>query len=194
MNMPKIQYKTNTSHYAKCRTLMLKFKSMHRIRFFLTSVILFANCYFHVITLPILYYGDLDRGSALLWGIFAFVINIIVLVTAFVASADRLKLVYLLLILITVSSVIGFLHVYAGIALGILFLSQLPECMKMKWVKRQQGYPYFNERYQLQLDYKRMTSDLIGSETAEEQPSPKYKPHRQKIVVFSMPDERNHKK
>lgn len=173
---------------------MLKFKSMHRIRFFLTSVILFANCYFHVITLPILYYGDLDRGSALLWGIFAFVINIIVLVTAFVASADRLKLVYLLLILITVSSVIGFLHVYAGIALGILFLSQLPECMKMKWVKRQQGYPYFNERYQLQLDYKRMTSDLIGSETAEEQPSQKPKPRRQKIVVFSMPDERNHKK
>ena len=75
--------KLNTSHYAKCRTLMLKFKNRHRIRFFLTSVILFANCYFHVITLPILYYGNLDRGSALLWGMFAFLINLVIFVTVF---------------------------------------------------------------------------------------------------------------
>jgi hypothetical protein len=150
-------------------------------------VTLFANCYFHVITLPILRYGDLDRGSALLWGIFAFVINIVIFVTAFFAAADRVKLVYLLLILITAASVIGFLHPYAGIALGILFLTQIPECMKMNWVKRQQGYPYFNERYQLQQDYKRMTSDFIDSETEEK---PKPKPRRQKIVVFSMPDDK----
>lgn len=186
MNMPNKYYKTNTSHYAKCRTLLLRFQNMHRVRFFLTCVILFANCYFHVITLPILRYGDLDRGSALLWGMFAFMINLVVFVTAFFASADRLNLVYLLLVLLLVSSVIGFLHPYAGIALGILFLTQIPECFKMKWVKRQQGYPYFNERYQLQQDYKRMTSEFIGNEKEE---TPRLKPRRQKIVVFSMPDD-----
>ena len=192
MNMPKKQYKTNTSHYARCRTLMLKLKNMHRIRFFLTSVILFANCYFHVITLPILYYGDLDRGTALLWGIFAFVINLVILGTAFFASADNIKLVYLLLILIIAASVKGFLHPYAGLVLGLLFLLQVPECMKMNWVKKQQGYPYFNERYQLQQDYKRMTSDFVDSETREQPPA--HKKYRQKIVVFSMPDEKKDKK
>ena len=184
-------YKTNTSHYARCRTLMLRFKNMHRIRFFLTSVILFSNCYFHVITLPILYYGDYDRISALLWGSFAFLINLVIFLTAFFAEAKRLKLIIMLLVLILVSSVIGFLHLYAGIALGLLFLSQLPECMKMRWIQRQQGYPYFNERYQQQMDLKRMTSQFIGDSDTPE-PAPQKPAFRyDDIVVFTMPKEKN---
>ena len=184
-------YRTNTSHYAKCRTLMLRFRSMHRIRFFLTSVILFANCYFHVITLPILYYGDTDRVSALLWGSFAFLINLVIFVTAFFADSKRLKLILMLLVLILASSVIGFLHLYAGIALGLLFVSQIPECMKMRWVQRQQGYPYFNERYQQQIDLKRMTSQFVDDydtpETQQKKPAYRY----DDIVVFTMPKEKN---
>ncbi|MBR0485370.1 MAG: hypothetical protein IJJ69_11455 [Oscillospiraceae bacterium] len=184
-------YKTNTSHYAKCRTWMLRLKHMHRIRFFLTSVILFANCYFHVITLPILYYGDIDRISALLWGSFAFLINLVILLTAFFAEAKKLKLILMLLVLILVSSVIRFLHLYAGIALGLLFLSQIPECMKMRWLERQQGYPYFNERYQQQIDLKRMTSEFMDNSDDSENQMPKPKFRYDDIVVFSMPKEKN---
>lgn len=164
---------------------------MHRIRFFLTSVILFSNCYFHVITLPILYYGDYERIFALLWGSFAFLINLVIFLTAFFAEAKRLKLVIMLLILILVSSVIGFLHLYAGIALGLLFLSQLPECMKMRWLERQQGYPYFNERYQQQIDLKRMTSEFMDNSDDSEKQMPKPKFRYDDIVVFSMPKEKN---
>ncbi len=180
----KNAYRTKTSHYARCRTLMLRYKNMHRIRFFLTCVILFANCYFHVITLPILHYADLDRATALLWGMFAFVINLVIFVTAFCASAEKLKLVYLLLVLIILGSVIGFLHPYAGIALGIIFLSQLPECMKMRWIQKQQGYPYFNERYQRQVDVKIAKSQYINDPVYQRPGS------RSEIVVFSMPDEK----
>ncbi len=197
MTKSKKTMKLNTSHYAKCRTLMVQFKSRHRIRLFLTSVILFANCYFHVITLPILYYGDLDRGSALLWGIFAFLINLVIFVTVFFTSAERLKLVCLLLMLILVGTIIGFLHPAAGITLGLLFLSQLPECMKMRWIQKQQGYPYFNERYEQQMNLKRTADDFILKEDEEEKAaekniSPKKRPpvRYNDIIVFSMPDEK----
>ena len=186
MKQVKKYYRTNTSHYARCRTLMLKFKNRHRLRFFLTSVIMFANCYFHVITLPALYYQENDRIYGLLWGVFGFLVNLIIFITAFCASAERRRLLTLLLILIALASVINFLHPYAGIALGIIYLTQIPEGMKMKWIQKQQGYPYFNERYQLQEDYKRMTADCI--EESENPEPPRARPQR--IVVFSLPEDK----
>jgi len=186
MRKMKNYYKTNTSHYAKCRTLMIRFRNRHRIRCFLTSVALFANCYFHVITLPVLYYNEVDRIYGLLWGCFAYAVNLIIFIAMFFAAEKNQRLLNMLLILIAVSTVIGFLHPYAGIGIGLLFLTQIPDCMKMKWIARQQGYPYFNERYQLQQDYKRFAKEFIQD---SDTPGIPEELRRNQIVVFSMPDE-----
>lgn len=186
MKQIKRYYRTNTSHYARCRTLMIRFRHMHRIRNFLTSVILFSNCYFHVITLPMLYYQEYDRVYGLFWGSFAYVVNLIILITGFSTIADRLRQLILLLLLIAGATVIGFLHPYAGAALGWVYLTQIPESFKMRWIQRQQGYPYFNERYQRQEEDKQLAAELI--EEAENAESA-YRRRQPRIVVFSMPEE-----
>ena len=63
----------------------------------------------------------------------------------------------------------------------------------MRWIQKQQGYPYFNERYERQMHLKRMTTDDFMKETEEpEKPvQPKKPPVRyDDIVIFSMPDEK----
>ncbi len=189
MKMQNVYYKTDTSHYAHCRSLMQKFH-YHRIaRFSLLAVTMFANCYFHVITLPIFYHEMDDPTFGLWWGMFAYLINIVISITAFCTKTENLRLLLLLLILILLGTIIGFLHPAAGIALGVLYLTQLPDCFQMRWVQEQQGYPYFNERYQLQKDYKNYTSQFI-QET--EQQEARRKANQNEIVVFSMPDQQKH--
>lgn len=149
---------------------------MHYIRFFLTCVTLFCNCYFYVITIPILYYQEYDRMYGLIWGSFAFIINLVIAVSAFCAKSQKMKLVIMLLLLIVLGTVIKFLHIYAGIALMILYVLQISDCICMKWVQNQQGYPYFNERYQEQEDYWFMAKGCARNSKQQE------------LVVFSMPD------
>jgi len=104
---------------------------------------------------------------------------------AFCTRTENLKRLVMLLILTVLSTVIGFLHPFAGTAIFILYLTQLPECMKMRWIQEQQGYPYFNERYQLHEDYKAFTKQYI-----EEADAPSEKSSIPEIVVFSMPEQR----
>lgn len=161
----------------------MRFKIWHKIRFFLATVIIFSNCYFHVLTLPSVYMQEHDKFYGLLWGIFGYVINLIIWGTAFCTTAEKGGRLFLLMLLTGSGMWIAFLHVYAGIALEILFASQIPEYFRMRWIKRQQGYPYFNERYQRQEDQRKACEVFSNPDALTEELTP------QQIIVFSMPEE-----
>lgn len=148
-----VEWKKDTSHYDKCRTLMNVHKSHHQKRMLFFSILIVLNLYLAV-AIPVKYHLSLIYGKFLqgvTFGAFAFVYSAGILVLLLFAVPEKPKLLMLAGLLIILGIITDFIHLIAGIPLLILCISQIPECKQALWVKKQEGYPYFNERFDEQM-------------------------------------------
>ena len=49
--------------------------------------------------------------------------------------------------------IIGIVNLFIGIAMLIVCVSQIPDSKQAVWIQKQEGYPYFNERFDEQMQY-----------------------------------------
>lgn len=100
--------------------------------------------------------GSVDH-LAFGYGMLALVFSGICLALAFFGSHEYPKLYIALFPVILLAILAGCYQWIIGALLILLFLTAAPEYTKMKWIRQQPGYPYFNERFQEQL----VNSDYI---------------------------------
>lgn len=143
------EMKTDTSHYDKCRTLMLRHKKNHMHRVVITAVLMLINAYISIIRIPIIH--GLVALYGFFFGIGVFLYCIVIVIIGFLAVPERPKLLVTTCILIIIGIFGKWISIYLGIAMLGLFLWQIPECKQALWIKDQPGYPHFNERFTEQM-------------------------------------------
>ncbi len=74
-------------------------------------------------------------------------ISIMTIILALFSESHYLKCFIALLISIIMGVVINCYHLAFGIVLLIIWLTAVPEFKMMNWIKKQPGYPHFNERF-----------------------------------------------
>lgn len=152
----------DTSHYAHCRTLMMKFKKNHFRRLILTAIVLVLNFYVHVLTFGVKYGGPsfeaaqaLGVGVSMLpfgMGMATLICSIIALVLAFFTEVQRQKLVFFLIGLIVLCALADFIHWLLAALIVVCWLTHIKDLLNFRWVKEQPGYPHFSERFEEQLE------------------------------------------
>ncbi|MDE6005234.1 MAG: hypothetical protein K2G88_07595 [Oscillospiraceae bacterium] len=137
------------SHYDKCRTMMMKHKKNHMLRVGLVAFLMLINAYVKVIRSPI------DQRAFYLFGFFfgvgILIYCIITLAIGLFAVPEKPKLLATTCILLFIGIIGEWLAPYLGIPMLLLFLWQIPEAKQAVWIKQQEGYPHFNERFTEQM-------------------------------------------
>ncbi|MDE6087494.1 MAG: hypothetical protein K2G25_03825 [Oscillospiraceae bacterium] len=134
----------DTSHYGKCRTLMIKQKQHHKLRVGLIAFAMLENAFWRIVILhaeeTIYSLGEFFLEI----GILLYCAIIVILGVFIVPKKPELLVITCILILIGMMS--GWIAWYIGMIMLGLFLLQIPETKRTTWLKQQEGYPYFNER------------------------------------------------
>ena len=149
-----IELKADTSHYDKCRMLMLKHKNYHKTRLIIMGITLLLNSYLNI-TLPIRYGKSLFVGSTIYgfaFGIVAFLYCVGILILKLFAVPEKPKLLILDGLLIILGMISDLVNPALGILLLIVCITEIPECKQAVWIQNQAGYPYFNERFDEQME------------------------------------------
>lgn len=159
-NMP------DTSHYDKCRTISQKLKKSHAVRAFLLVVFALLNGYLHTITLSMTkgldttpetnYARNAIFTNGFAYAILAFFSLIAVTVLGILLQQERGKLLLIPTLISAVCVITGLFHIVWGGAMTVLLVIGLWESRDAVWLKHQEGYPYFNERFAEQ-DYRSHT-------------------------------------
>lgn len=140
----------STSHYDKCRTLLLRHRENHMRRNVIVAVLMLINAYVSIIRAPIIH------GLVALYGFFfgmgIFLYCAVIVVLGFLAIPERPKLLAVTCLLIVIGIAGSWIASYLGIPMLGLFLWQIPECKQALWIKKQPGYPHFNERFTEQME------------------------------------------
>ena len=130
-------------------------KARHQKRVLVFALLALMNMYFSI-TLPIthnltLLYGTAGYGFA--FGMFAVLYSAGILALIFFATPEKPKLLLLAGLLTILGIIIGVVNLLIGICMLIVCLSQIPDCRQALWIRKQEGYPYFNERFDEQMQY-----------------------------------------
>lgn len=144
--MADMEFTQNIAHFDKCRTLMRKHQRNHWIRLVLLFLLGVVNGYFYII----------PRGTEIITGfmigIVAFLQFVALLVCALFASPERPKVLSVIFILLAIGIPLQTMSGFIILLCFVIFLTQIPECREAQWVREQPGYPYFNERFEEQLE------------------------------------------
>ncbi|MBD5142347.1 MAG: hypothetical protein HDT22_01875 [Ruminococcus sp.] len=137
------------SHYDKCRTMMMKHKKNHMLRISIVAFLMLINAYVRVIRSPLEYHA----GYLLVFffGIGVLIYCIITLIIGLFAVPEKPKLLATTCILLFMGIISKWIALYLGIPMLLLFLWQIPETKQAVWIKQQEGYPHFNERFTGQM-------------------------------------------
>ncbi len=145
----------DTSHYDRCRTLMNIHKTHHRNRMIIFSFLTLASMYFSI-TLPVTHNLNLIHGTAaygLLFGMFAILYSVGIFILICFSVPEKPKLLLLAGLLIISGIMLGVINLIIGIIMLIVCVSEIPECRQALWVKKQEGYPHFNKRFDEQMQH-----------------------------------------
>ncbi len=163
MNTPlDLQPLTDTSHYDKCRTLMHKHKRSHMIRSVALFIFSILNGYGHIITLPIVKGWEFTPETTYSrigiytmgfpFALLALLCMVAVFVMGFLFRQDKPKLILIPLGLTILCIFFDLFNILWGIIIAVLLAVGLYESREAVWVRAQEGYPYFNERFAAQED------------------------------------------
>lgn len=152
----------DTSHYAHCRTLLMKFKRNHIRRVVALAILLVANFYVHVLFFGVKYGGPsfgmakaMGMGVSMLpfgMGMATLICSLIALGLGVFAEVKRPKLTFILIGLMVLCAIADFLHWLIAAAIVILYLFEIKEIINYRWVTEQPGFPHFSERFEEQLE------------------------------------------
>lgn len=145
------EIRTDTAHYDKCRTMMLTHKRHHLKRAVLVAILMLMNAFISIIRVPITYGTPYLYGFFL--GIVIFLYCAVTVVIGFFAVPEKPKLLIITCLLILGGLLDGWIALYFGIPMLMLFLWQIPEAKQAVWLKTQTGYPHFNERFDEQMSH-----------------------------------------
>ena len=141
--------KIDTSHYDKCRTMMKTHKNHHRLRMILLCIMMLINSYVNIILFPVQH--NLPYMYGFLLGMVLFLYCAGILATALFAVPDKIKLCILTEVLLILGIFIHAVHPVTGIVMLFIFATQIPECCQAVWLRKQEGWPHFNERFTEQM-------------------------------------------
>ncbi|MDE6005233.1 MAG: hypothetical protein K2G88_07590 [Oscillospiraceae bacterium] len=130
--------KPDMSHYGKCRMMMRKHEQHHMLRFKLVAFLMLINAYMHI-------HSPIEQGISIL------IYSIITLAIGLFAVPEKPKLLAITCILLFIGIIFGWIAWHIGMIMLGLFLLQIPETKQAVWIKQQEGYPYFNERFTEQM-------------------------------------------
>lgn len=138
---------TGTEHFDRCREIMLRHKKHHWIRFSVLLVTLLADLFVQIIGAAKVFekYVGFHLGTGTI------VFTLLAYAFGLMATPERVHFLAALLGVLLFGIWQHFFHPVLGGALVFLYLAEIPECPRALWLKRQQGYPYFNERFEEQL-------------------------------------------
>lgn len=71
---------------------------------------------------------------------------------AFLAEQKRPVAFYILLVLLVIGLISKLFAWWCAVPVLIVYITEVPEIRKMKWIMQQEGYPYFSERFSEQLE------------------------------------------
>ena len=155
--MNEFQNMPDTSHYDKCLTLSNKLKQSHKIRSILLLVFCICNGYFHTITLPITkglettpetsYARNAIFTMGFVYAAAALLCLIAVFVLGFLLRQEKGKLLLIPIAVTAVCVITGLFHMFWGILIALVLAYGLYESHDAIWLRQQEGYPYFNERF-----------------------------------------------
>lgn len=148
---------TDTSHYDHCRTIMQKHKRSHMIRSLALFIFSIINGYGHIITLPIVKGMEFTPETTYSriglytmgfpFALLALFCMVAVFVMGFLFQQDKPKLILIPLGITILCIVFDLFNMLWGIIMAVLLAIGLYESREAVWVKAQEGYPYFNERF-----------------------------------------------
>jgi len=80
-------------------------------------------------------------------GVVTVLLGVACMASAFLAEPKRPIALYVLLGGLTVGLISRLFAGWCAIPLLIVYITEIPEIRKMKWIMQQEGYPYFSERF-----------------------------------------------
>ncbi|MDE5564866.1 MAG: hypothetical protein K2I93_06900, partial [Oscillospiraceae bacterium] len=84
-------------------------------------------------------------------GMLTLIFSLACLVLALFGDHHHPKLCFALIILLVLGGVTDCYQWMLASVMVLMYLAAIPEYRKMRWILKQPGYPYFNERFQEQL-------------------------------------------
>ena len=155
----------DTEHYDKCQMMYRSLKLRHERRIILYFVFFFLNLCMHVSNTAVdavakLFFQS-DMSTVLGRSEYSDLIDLLVLLYCignfFLLLMGEPKnpkfLIFGGLILI-LGMILRLIALFCGLPVFILCLAEIPDCKKALWLKEQEGYPYFNERFHRQMQKK----------------------------------------
>ncbi|MBQ8012419.1 MAG: hypothetical protein IJ265_12775 [Oscillospiraceae bacterium] len=147
----------DTSHYDKCLSLSNKLRRSHSIRSFLLLILCVLNGYCHTITLPIVkgmettpetsYARNAIFTMGFPYAVAALFCLIAVMLLGFLLRQEKGKLLLIPIGITVLCVVTGLFHIFWGILIALVLAYGLYESHDARWLREQEGYPYFNERF-----------------------------------------------
>lgn len=149
------------SHYARCLTLLTAFRIRHIKRLVALFALLCVNIYFHVLTFGVKYGGaSFAQARAFelplsdlpfAMGVVSATCSLVLLFLAFFAEVKRPKLLIPFFLIAAAATYLDLIHWAIGAVIILVYVFQIVDNVKFKWVEKQPGYPHFNERLDDQI-------------------------------------------
>ncbi len=155
--MNETVYTLDTSHYDECLSLSNRLKKSHSVRSILLAVLCLINGYLHTIILPITkglettpeteYARNAIFTMGFAYAVVALLCLVAVALLGFVLRQEKDKLLLIPIGITVLCTATGLFHTFWGICIAAVLAYGLYEAPKAKWLREQEGYPYFNERF-----------------------------------------------
>lgn len=135
----------DTSHYDDCRSMLQSIMTHHKVRI----AIAFALCLISVIVHSMNTFTD-GTIFGVIAGMLSFPFAAAVLGISFAAKPDNMKILIALLITLAAGTLFNLIQPGIGVALILIFATQILESRRLDWLKQQEGYPHFEQYITIQ--------------------------------------------
>ena len=142
--------KSDTSHYSKCKTHMLKYKKNDKIRVFFSACLTVGQAFLNI-QVP-LFAPQPNPMFRFMWGMLSLFCCIGIALLMLLSNAKTPKILMFNFVWIISGMILRFIHPAVGMILLFMCMTIIPECKKMRWIQQQSGYPHFSERLDKQME------------------------------------------
>lgn len=124
-----------TAHYTDCLSRLARYKRNSRIRVAVLAVLLIAGLYLAVASLSLAHMLVTILCS----------VGILAMAVALITPEKPVPYIVFLVLLVFLT-LTGVFPWETGIPEIVVYLTAIPEYLKMRWIMQQPGYPHFSER------------------------------------------------
>ena len=141
----------DTSHYDKCRTMMITHQNHAKIRNYAMMFLVFLSIVTTAVPMAGVY--GVAGATGFMFGILGCLYNIGVLILTMFAIPTRPKVCAGAMASVLIGMLMTCIFWILGIPMLIVIGTLIPECRQSAWLQKQEGYPHFNERFSEQMQH-----------------------------------------